>query len=56
MMSTLAAQQNKVVWVFFKGRLLKSVIHDATSWTQHIVCEVGSKKLDATLGDTRQEF
>ena len=36
--------------------LLKPVIYDATSWMRPLVFEVGSKKLDATLVDTRHDF
>ena len=35
---------------------LKPMIHDPTSWMRHAVCEVGSKKLDAALGDIRYDF
>ena len=38
-----------------KNESLKPVIHDATSWMQHVIWEVGSKKLDATLGDMRYD-
>ena len=29
------------------------VTHGPTSWMRHVVCDFGSKKLDATWGDTR---
>ena len=29
---------------------------DKFSWMEHVVCEVGSENLDATLGDTQYDF
>ena len=35
---------------------LMPVTYGPTSWMRHVVCEVGSNKLDATWGVTRYDF
>ena len=35
---------------------IKPLTHDATSWMRLVVCGVGSKRLVATIGDTRLWF
>ena len=42
--------------ILCRSLTLMPVTYGPTSWMRHVVCEVGSKKLDATWGVTRYDF